>query len=84
MVLSMICNQIKLFRTRNMNFGKQAGTKIENRKFIGTKNQSKFLEGLKLKVGIFIGTINIFNPLKFVHNIESIPAGQKNGGGGEF
>ena len=31
---------------------------IEN--FIGTKSGRKFLEGLKRKVGIFIGTKNIF------------------------
>jgi len=36
---------------------------IEN--FIGTKSRRKFLEGLKRKVGIFIGTKNIFNPKKY-------------------
>jgi len=42
MVLSMICNQLKMFRTRNMNFCKKAGTKIENRKFIGKKTEANF------------------------------------------
>jgi len=34
---------------------------IEN--FIGTKSSRKNLEGLKRKVGIFIWTKNIFNPI---------------------
>ena len=44
---------------------------IEN--FIGTKSWMKSLEELKWKVGIFIGTKNIFNPkikekkIKIVH-----------------
>ena len=34
--------------------------KLEN--FWGTKSWRNILEGLKQKVGIFIGTKNIFNP----------------------
>jgi len=33
--------------------------KMDN--FLGTKSQRNFLEGLKRKVDIFIGTKNIFN-----------------------
>ena len=38
---------------------------IEN--FIGTKSWRKILEGLKRKVGIFIGIKNIFNPYFYVY-----------------
>jgi len=37
--------------------------KIEN--FWRTKSRRKILEGLKRKVGIFIGTKNLFNPVYF-------------------
>jgi len=39
--------------------------KMEN--FIGTKSQRNFLEGLKRKVGIFIGTKNIINPDRYIY-----------------
>jgi len=39
------------------------GPKVKIENFIGTKSWRKILEGLKRKVGIFIGTKNIFNPL---------------------
>jgi len=42
---------------------------IEN--FIGTKSRRKILEGLKQKIGIFIETKNIFNPM---NNNEQIPS----------
>lgn len=41
-------------------FCKKKRTKIENRKFKGTKKWRKFLEGLKLKIIIFRGTNNFF------------------------
>jgi hypothetical protein len=37
--------------------------KVKMANFLGTKNWRKILEGLKRKVGIFIGTKNIFNPV---------------------
>ena len=44
----------------------KGGTKSEDEKNLGTKSWRKFLVGLKLKVGIFIGTKNIFNPSKYI------------------
>jgi len=37
------------------------GLKVKMENFLRTKNWRKILEGLKRKVGIFIGTKNIFN-----------------------
>jgi len=43
-------------------FTLKEGPKVKMENFIGTKSWRKILEGLKRKVGIFIGTKNIFNP----------------------
>jgi len=43
-------------------FTLKEGSKVKMENFIGTKSWRKILEGLKQKVGIFIGTKNIFNP----------------------
>jgi hypothetical protein len=45
---------------------KKAGIKIENWKFRGTKIRRNFLEGLKVKFGIFRGIKNIFNPKTYI------------------
>jgi len=42
-------------------FTLKEGPKVKMENFIGTKSWRKILEGLKWKVGIFIGTKNIFN-----------------------
>jgi len=51
---------------KNMNstyeFTLKEGPKVKMKKFWGTKSWWKILEWLKRKVGIFIGTKNIFNP----------------------
>jgi len=39
----------------------KGGTNSEDGNFLGTKSERNFLEGLKRKVDIFIGTKNIFN-----------------------
>ena len=36
--------------------------KVKMENFLGTKSWRKFLEGLKRKINVFIGTKNIFNP----------------------
>jgi len=39
------------------------GLQVNMYNFWGSKSQRNFLEGLKRKVDIFIGTKNIFNPI---------------------
>jgi len=41
------------------------GRKVIIENFIETKSRRKILEGLTRKVGIFIGTNNIFNPYNY-------------------
>jgi len=43
--------------------------KVKMENFIGTQSWRKILEGLKWKVGIFIGTKNIFNPKFYIEKI---------------
>jgi len=43
-------------------FTLKEGLKVKMENFWRTKSWRKILEGLKRKVGIFIGTKNIFNP----------------------
>jgi len=43
-------------------FTLKEGPKVKMKFFWGTKNWRNFLEGLKRKVDIFVGTKNIFNP----------------------
>jgi len=44
-------------------FTLKEGPKVKMENFWRTKSWRKFLEGLKQKVGIFIGAKNIFNPI---------------------
>jgi hypothetical protein len=60
----MIYFQKMSFRTWYMNFKKKAEIKIENWNFRGIKNRRKNLEELKMKIVIFRGTKNLFNPNK--------------------
>jgi len=46
-----------------MSFTLNEGPKVKMEIFWGTTSWRKILEGLKQKVGIFIGTKNIFNPI---------------------
>ena len=47
-------------------FTLKEGPKLKMENFWRTKSWRKILEGLKRKVGIFIGTKNIFNPNIFI------------------
>jgi len=42
--------------------------KVKMENFVETKSWRKILQGLKRKIGIFIGIKNIFNPLFFIRN----------------
>jgi len=45
------------------------------RNFLGTKSWRNFLEGLKRKIDIFIGTKNIFNPYEYKFKWETTNVG---------
>jgi len=45
-----------------------SGTILKNKNFAGTKNKFFFLQGPKLKRGIFAGTSAIFKPYFFIPN----------------
>ena len=47
-------------------FTLKEGPNVYMKKKLGTKSWRKYLEGLKRKVDIFIGTKNIFNPNKYI------------------
>jgi len=49
-------------------FTLKEGPKVKMKNFIGTKSWRKILEGLKRKIGIFIGTISIFNPSLYYYD----------------
>jgi len=48
-------------------FTLKEGPKVKMEKFLRTKSWRNFLEGLKRKVDIFIGTKNIFNPNNYLY-----------------
>jgi len=50
-------------------FTLKEGPKVKLEKNLGTKSWRNFLEGLKRKVDIFIGTKTIFNP--YINNWRS-------------
>jgi hypothetical protein len=54
-------------------FCKRVRTKIEIKLFIWTKVQKKFLEELKMKVGIFREIKNIFNSKFYYKHFISVP-----------
>jgi len=53
-------------------FTLKEGLKVKMKIFWGTKSWRKFLDGLKRKCYIFIGTKNIFNPNKYRNFFLSI------------